>query len=254
MTQNVHQISWVTGAAGGIGRAISEKLAEQGSHLIISDNNLDALQQLSEYLASYCVEVLALPLDVANPQVVLEGGRTIRERFGKVDHLINNAGISPKGASGPIPFKDIALEDWNRVMAVNLTGPFLCSKVALEMMVENGRGSIVNICSQAARTHSPVTSAHYAASKSGLLGLSRKLAGEYGPLGIRVNVVVPGRIDTPMTQSVDEELSRQAALRTPLRRIGQPHEVANAVAFLVSDQASYVNGAVLDVNGGSLML
>ncbi|WP_400163338.1 SDR family NAD(P)-dependent oxidoreductase [Brevibacillus sp. TJ4] len=249
-----NQISWVTGAAGGIGRAISEKLVEQGSHLIISDLHADGLQRLAEQLSTSGLEVLALPLDVSDPYAVAEGSQYIKRHFGTLHHLINNAGISPKAANGPIPFQDISLEEWNRVIAVNLTGPFLCSKAALEMMVENGTGSIVNICSQAARTHSPVTSAHYAASKSGLLGLSRKLAGEYGPSGIRVNVVIPGRIDTPMTQSVDEELSRQAALRTPLRRIGQPHEVANAVAFLVSDQASYINGAVLDVNGGSLML
>ncbi|ALS23565.1 MULTISPECIES: SDR family NAD(P)-dependent oxidoreductase [Paenibacillus] len=249
-----HFVSWVTGAAGGLGQAISHKLAEQGSHLILSDINHDALQKLSLKLSAYPVEIMNLPLDVSDTEAVWEGGRKIKERFGRVDILINNAGISPKGPNGSIPFQEIRIEDWNRVLAVNLNGPFNCSQVALEMMVENQRGRIVNICSQASRTYSPVTSAHYAASKSGLLGLSRKLAGEYGPLGIRVNVVVPGRVDTPMTQSVDKELSRQAALRTPLRRIGQPEEVANAVAFLVSDEASYVTGAVLDVTGGSLML
>ncbi|MEB3103915.1 SDR family NAD(P)-dependent oxidoreductase [Ferviditalea candida] len=247
-------VSWVTGAAGGLGQAISRKLAEHGSHLILSDINKDALNELSKDLAVYNVEVMNLPLDVADTEAVRKGGREIKDRFGRVDILINNAGISPKGPKGPIPFKDITIEDWNRVIAVNLNGPFNCSQVALEMMVENQSGRIVNICSQAARTYSPVTSAHYAASKSGLLGLSRKLAGEYGPSGIRVNVVVPGRIDTPMTQSVDEELSRQAALRTPLRRIGQPEEVADAVVFLVSDEARYVTGAVLDVTGGSLMI
>ncbi|WAH35702.1 SDR family NAD(P)-dependent oxidoreductase [Alicyclobacillus dauci] len=249
-----NQVSWVTGAAGGIGKCISEKLAAQGSHLILSDINASALNELLVHLSGFDVDILVLPLDVADPQTVSEGGQKIRERFGRVDNLINNAGISPKGPKGPIPFKDITFEDWNRVIAVNLNGPFLCSQVALEMMVAHGHGSLVNICSQAARTHSPVTSAHYAASKSGLLGLSRKLAGEYGPYGIRVNVVVPGRIDTPMTQSVNEELSRQAALRTPLRRIGQPNEVADAVLYLVSNEASYVNGAILDVNGGSLMI
>ena len=192
--------------------------------------------------------------DVSDPQSVSEASERIKERFGKVDILVNNAGISPKGPNGAVPFKDITYEDWNKVLAINLTGPFLCSQELLGMMVEQKQGTIVNICSQASRTFSPVTSPHYAASKSGLLGLSRKLAGEYGPYGIRVNVVVPGRIDTPMTQSVDEELSRQAAMRTPLRRIGEPKEVADAICYLASDKASYINGAVLDVNGGSLMI
>ncbi|RXT07008.1 SDR family NAD(P)-dependent oxidoreductase [Ammoniphilus sp. CFH 90114] len=248
-------VSWVTGATGGLGQAISRKLAELGSHVVLSDLNSDQLQQLSQRLsADYDVEVMNLPLDVSDTEAVRAGGQKIRDRFGRVDILVNNAGISPKGPKGPIPFREIQIEDWNRVLAVNLNGPFNCSQVALEMMTENQKGQIVNICSQASRTYSPVTSAHYAASKSGLLGLSRKLAGEYGPLGIRVNVVVPGRIDTPMTQSVDEELSRQAALRTPLGRIGQPEEVANAVAFLVSDEASYITGTILDVTGGSLII
>jgi len=249
-----HKVSWVTGAAGGIGQSISEKLAQQGSHLVLSDINKEALNKLSEKLKTFDIDVLALPIDISDPQSVSAAKEEIKERFNRVDILINNAGISPKGPNGAIPFKDITFEDWNRVIAINLNGAFLCSQAALEIMVNQGQGSIVNICSQASRTFSPVTSAHYAASKAGLLGLSRKLAGEYGPNGIRVNVVVPGRIDTPMTQSVDEELSRQAALRTPLRRIGQPDEVADAVLYLVSDKASYVNGAVLDVNGGSLMI
>ncbi|WP_338448186.1 SDR family NAD(P)-dependent oxidoreductase [Niallia oryzisoli] len=249
-----NKVSWVTGAAGGIGQSITEKLAQQGSHLVLSDINKEALDELSEKLKRFDINVLALPMDISDPQSVSDAREKIKERFNKVDILINNAGISPKGPNGAIPFKDITFEDWNRVISINLNGAFLCSQAALDMMVDQGQGAIVNICSQASRTFSPVTSAHYAASKAGLLGLSRKLAGEYGPKGIRVNVVVPGRIDTPMTQSVDEELSRQAALRTPLRRIGQPAEVADAVLYLVSDKASYVNGAVLDVNGGSLMI
>jgi 3-oxoacyl-[acyl-carrier protein] reductase len=249
-----NKVSWVTGAAGGIGQSISEKLAQQGSHLVLSDISTEALDRLCGKLKRFDIDVLTLSIDISDPQLVSQAKEKIKERYKKVDILINNAGISPKGPNGAIPFKDITFEDWNQVIAINLSGAFLCSQAALEMMVDQGQGSIVNICSQASRTFSPVTSAHYAASKAGLLGLSRKLAGEYGPNGVRVNVVVPGRIDTPMTQSVNEELSRQAALRTPLRRIGQPDEVADAVLYLVSDKASYVNGAVIDVNGGSLMI
>jgi 3-oxoacyl-[acyl-carrier protein] reductase len=146
------------------------------------------------------------------------------------------------------------VEEWHRVININLHGAFYTSQAAVKLMKENQSGHIVNIASQAGRSYSAVTGAHYAVSKAGLISLTRQMAGELGPSGIYVNAVAPGRIDTPMIKDVAEEVNRQIINNIPLRRLGTPEEVANTILFLVTPQSSYLTGVVIDINGGRLMI
>lgn len=247
-------VSWVTGATGSIGSATCEVLAKAGSHLVITDVNIEKAQELSAQLNTFGVEVLPLQLDVSDKISVEHVGSVIKDKFGRLDILINGAGISPKSEGGRLPVEQISAEEWHKVININLHGSFYCSQVAARLMLENKNGHIVNISSQAGRSYSAVTGAHYAVSKAGLISLTRQMAGELGPSGIYVNAIAPGRIDTPMIKDVPEEVNRQIMNNIPLRRLGTPEEVANSILFLVTAQSSYITGAVIDVNGGRLML
>lgn len=249
-----NSVSWVTGATGSIGSAICEVLVKEGSHLVITDVNFDKAQELSVQLNKYGVEVLPLQLDVSNQIAVEQVEALIKEKFGRLDILINGAGISPKGESGRVPVEQMSPEEWHKVININLNGSFYCSQAAARLMLENGSGHIVNISSQAGRSYSAITGAHYAVSKAGLISLTRQMAGELGPSGIYVNAVAPGRIDTPMVKDVPEEVNRQVINNIPLRRLGTPEEVANTILFLVTTQSSYITGSVIDINGGRLMM
>jgi 3-oxoacyl-[acyl-carrier protein] reductase len=145
-------------------------------------------------------------------------------------------------------------EEWRKVLDINLTGAFLCSKACLPIMREKGWGRIINIASQAGRTRSDIAGAHYAASKAGMMGLARALAGELGMAGITVNSIAPGRIMTPMAQEAGEAANTAYLARIPVGRLGTPDDVAAAVAFLVSDEAGFISGITLDVNGGAFMI
>jgi 3-oxoacyl-[acyl-carrier protein] reductase len=249
----INSVSWITGAAGGIGLATCEKLANEGSHLVISDLNIGRLNVLSEQLKDKGVEVLPLQLDVSDQNAVKKAGEIIKDRFGKLDILVNGAGISPKGENGRIPIDQMSNDQWLKVLNVNLNGTFYCSQIAARLMKPAGKGHIVNIASLAGRTYSSITAAHYAVSKAGILALTRQLAGELGPYGIYTNAIAPGRIDTPMIWDVAKEVNDHVISKTPLGRLGTADEVAKAILFLASDDSSFITGAVIDVNGGTFM-
>jgi 3-oxoacyl-[acyl-carrier protein] reductase len=179
----------------------------------------------------------------------------IESRFGRLDVVVNNAGIAPRIAGRSARVEDTPFADWQRTIATNLGGPFLVSRAAIAPMKRNRWGRIINMASQSGRMYTGFGSAHYAASKSGLIGFSRVLAGEVGECGITVNCVSPGRIKTAMASSfADEtEVERQNIARTPLRRVGTTDDVAGAVRFLVSDAAAFVTGTIIDVTGGFFM-
>ncbi|MBV7506959.1 SDR family NAD(P)-dependent oxidoreductase [Neobacillus pocheonensis] len=247
-------VSWITGATGSIGGAACKALARSGSHVVVSDIDFDRAQDLSIQLKDLGVEALPIQLDVSDQKGVESVAKVIKDTFGRLDILVNGAGISPKGENGRVPVENMDVEEWHRVININLHGAFYTSQAAVKLMKENQSGHIVNIASQAGRSYSAVTGAHYAVSKAGLISLTRQMAGELGPSGIYVNAVAPGRIDTPMIKDVAEEVNRQIINNIPLRRLGTPEEVANTILFLVTPQSSYLTGVVIDINGGRLMI
>ena len=241
------RIALVTGAARGIGKAIATLLAQRGAHVVVSDVDLDAAQATAQALQEHGVETLAVKADVSEPQEVaglLEGTLS---RFQKLDILVNNAGITRDGLL--LRMKD---EDWDRVLEVNLKGAFLCTRAALRSMSRQRYGRIVNIASIVGAMGN-VGQANYAASKAGLMGFTKTVAREYANRGITANAVAPGFIDTPMTQALPEAVRSELLRLIPMARLGTPEDVAHAVGFLVSEEAGYITGQVLHVNGGMYM-
>lgn len=248
-----HRVAVVTGASRGIGRAIAEHLARSGHRLVLNASGPEALVATARDIERTTgASVLALPGDVSNPDSVAEIIDETRTRYGRLDILVNNAAVSLRVAGRPPSLEDTPLEHWHRMLAVNLTGPFLMCRAAVPVMKENGWGRIVFIGSIGARMVTGNTSLPYASAKAGLIGFARLLAAELGEHGITTNSVLPGRIKTPMSDTYSNyvELDRQYAQRTPVGRIGTPDDVASAVAYLVSEESSFINGAILDVNGG----
>ena len=175
------------------------------------------------------------------------------DHFGGIDLLVNNAGISPKHQGKKQTLWEMDIAEWDQVMAVNIRGAFLCSRLAVPEMIKRGGGAIVNLASQAAKAGSLITGCHYVISKAGVVGLTKILAREVAEYGIRVNAVAPGRIDTPMIWDVPPEVNEQVRKNIPLKRLGKPEEVAEGILFLLSDSSSFITGFVMDINGGSGM-
>lgn len=238
------KIAIVTGAGRGIGRAIALRLAASGAGVVAAD--LDAPHETAAAVAGRGGWCLAIAADVSNRAQVREMVAAAVREGGGLDILVSNA------ATGfPDSILGITEDRWDRVLAVNLKGAFLCVQAALPTLLERRAGSIVLISSIAGRRFSLTNGAHYTCSKYGLIGLTRHLAGELAGTGIRVNCVCPGPTDTPLLVDHTSPQERDAIVaRTPLRRLAQPEDVAEVVAFVAGPAARHVHGAVLDVNGG----
>lgn len=247
------QIAIVTGAGQGIGREIALRLAQEGSHIVIADINLEGATETAGDIEEIGQRALAVRTDVSNSADVDHLVNLTLENFGRIDILINNAGLFQAVPMG-LPIASLSEEDWDRMMAVNLKGVFLCSKAITHVMKHQQSGKVVNMASLAGKLGGVVSGANYAVSKAGVICLTICLARECGPYGIRVNAVAPGQIDSPMTDVVLQYRSRQEIEASiPLGRLGRADDIAKAVVFLVSDEADYLTGEILDVNGGIFM-
>ncbi len=244
------KVAIVTGAARGIGAATAKRLAEEGARVTVADLDAAGAEKTAAEIGTGGKEAAGVPVDVSDPTQVQNMVDRTLARFGRLDILVNNAGILRDN----LLFK-MSDDDWDRVLAVHLRGAFLCARAAQKPMVEQKFGRIISVSSTSALGNRGQV--NYSAAKAGLQGLTRTLAIELGQFGITANAVAPGFIDTDMTRATaarlgltPEQMRDALKDRIPLRRVGQPSEVASVIAFLASDDASYVNGQVIYVAGG----
>ena len=238
------KVALVTGASQGIGRATSLALAQASAKVGIAARNTEKLASLAAEIAAAGGEALAVPMDVADAAQVKTGFQQLLAKFGKLDILVNNAAITRDTLA-----LRMKLEDWDAVLRTNLTGAHLCIQQALGAMLKQRAGRIINLTSVVAETGNAGQS-NYVASKAGLIGLTRAIAIEVASRNITVNAVAPGFIATPMTDPLSQEIKDKMKSMIPLGRFGTDRDVAAAIVFLASDEAGYITGQVLDVNGG----
>jgi 3-oxoacyl-[acyl-carrier protein] reductase len=237
----------VTGASRGIGKVCAETLAKSGYRVVLAARSLDRLQAIAQEIRASGGEAAAVSMDMTSAESIGEGIAAGVKEFGRIDILVNNAGIAKDGLA-----VRMKAADWEQVLATNLTGAFFAIQQVLPGMMRERWGRIVNVSSVVGEMGN-AGQANYVASKAGLIGLTKALAQEIGSRNITVNAVAPGYIETEMTEGLPQELKDKMIGRTPLRRIGAAADVANAVKFLIGDEASFITGHVLDVNGGLYM-
>ena len=241
------KIAVVTGAGSGIGRAIAQQLAAEGATVVVSDINAETAKETAAGLGN---NAIGLRTDVTSRESVDEMVAAVTGEFGRIDILVNNAGWDKVG-----PFLESSIADWDRIIAINLYGTLHCSQAVLKVMAEQGSGSVINIGSDAGRVGSS-GEAVYSAAKGGVVALSKTLAREMARSNVNVNCVCPGPADTPLFAGISEENPklRQALEKAiPMRRLAQPSDLAAAVVFFASDEASYITGQTLSVSGGLTM-
>jgi 3-oxoacyl-[acyl-carrier protein] reductase len=241
------RVALVTGASQGIGRATALALAQAGARVAVAARNAGKLAEVVAEIAAAGGEAIAVPMDVADAEQVKAGFRQTTGKFGKLDILVNNAAITRDGLA-----VRMKAEDWDAVLRTNLTGAHFCAQQAMSVMMRARYGRIINVTSVVAETGNP-GQVNYVAAKAGLIGLTRALAVEIASRNITVNAVAPGFIVSPMTDPLPQTVKDGLVSRVPLGRMGTDAEVAAAIVFLASEEAGYITGAVLDVNGGLRM-
>jgi 3-oxoacyl-[acyl-carrier protein] reductase len=238
------KVAVVTGASQGIGRDTALALAQAGAKVVLAARNEEKLAALASEIEAAGGESLAVKMDVADAEQVKAGFKQVIERFGRLDILVNNAAVTRDGLA-----MRMKKEDWEAVLQTNLTGAHFCIQQALPTMMKARAGRIINISSVVAQSGN-AGQANYVAAKAGLIGLTKAIAIEIASRGITVNAVAPGFIETPMTDVLADKVKEELKTRIPLGRMGSPRDVASAIVFLASDEAGYITGHVLNVNGG----
>jgi 3-oxoacyl-[acyl-carrier protein] reductase len=241
------KVAFVTGASQGIGRAIAVALSAAGARVALAARSEQKLAEVAGQIQSAGGEALSVKMDVADPEQIKAGFQQALAKFGRLDILVNNAAITRDGLA-----LRMKLEDWDTVMRTNLTAAHLCTQQALSTMMKQRWGRIINITSVVAETGN-AGQANYVAAKAGLIGLTRAIATEMASRNITVNAVAPGFIATPMTDPLPEKVKEEMKARIPLGRFGTENDVAAVIVFLASEEAGYITGHVLDVNGGMHM-
>ena len=245
------RVAVVTGGGSGIGLAVCEHLGQRGHRVAVLDVDGDAAARAADNLRGRRVQALACAVDVSQRTAVDDALACVRHELGPVEIMVTSAGIAEFSA-----FTDITLDAWNQIIAVNLTGTFHCLQAAIPDMVDAGWGRIVTIASSAGQIGSP-RQGHYAASKGGVIALTKTVAREYGPHGITANTIPPFFVDTPMSRAAeaahDIPETEQVVARIPGGRLGTVDDIAAACAFLCSDEAGYITGQVIGVNGGAVV-
>ncbi len=239
-----NEVTIVTGAGSGIGKETALLFAKEGAKVVVADINEKSGNETVEEIKKAGGEGIFVKLDACNRELAKQMVKETLEKYGKIDVLIANAGIVQDAL-----LTKMTEEQWDKVINVNLKGTFNCIQAVVDVMIQQGKGVIINT-SSVVGLYGNVGQVNYSAAKAGLIGMTKTLAKELGKKGIRVNVVAPGFIMTPMTANVPEKVLELMKEKTPLRKLGEPRDVANAYLFLASDDAKYVNGAVLSVDGG----
>ena len=238
------KVAIVTGGASGIGREVSKIFSIEGAKTVIFDVDEVNIKNFEKEIKDMDFYLEGYKVDVSNFEEVNKVTNQVYEKFGRIDILVNNAGITRDNF-----LTKMTIDDWNKVISINLTGTFNCTKAVIPFMYEKESGVIINVSSVVA-IYGNIGQTNYIASKAGVIGLTKGWAKEFGKKGIRVNAVAPGFIKTPMTEKVPEKVIEFMVSKTPLGRMGEAVEVAKSIAFLSSDDASFITGVILNVDGG----
>lgn len=246
------KVSIVTGGGQGIGKAYAMHLATHGANVVVADIDIEAAKSVAAELGKGGAEAVSCHTDVADEKSTLQMAETALEKFGRIDVLVNNAALFTALLPHK-PFAAITVEEWDRVMAVNLRGPFLCVRAVFPHMKAQGKGSIINVSSSTVWEGSPGF-LHYVTSKAGVIGFTRALARELGDYGIRVNAVTPGLTETERVSGpyYEERMNRMASMRC-IKRRERPEDLVGTVLFLASDESEFITGQAINVDGGHLM-
>jgi 3-oxoacyl-[acyl-carrier protein] reductase len=242
-----NRVAFITGASRGIGRACALALSQAGARVVLAARNRERLDEVAAEIRAAGRDCYVVEIDLASPESIKQAFSKAHAEFGNTEILVNNAGVTKDGLA-----VRMKAEDWHTVVNTNLTGAFTCTQQVLQPMMKARWGRVINISSVVGETGN-AGQANYAASKAGLIGLTKSLAQEMGTRGITVNAVAPGFVQTDMTGVLADDTKEKLLANIPLRRMGEPADVAAAVRFLASDDAGYITGHVLDVNGGLYM-